>query len=168
VSQGTASARPLRRGTRAALAVLALPAVFGLAACDGTDAAAPAAAVALGPATDSAAEHAAVCAKVEAAWAAFVPDTVTKDVGKIHGVRTTYIEIDYRDYDRLSIGLFDSLTGNREFQVAYAIDNLATDAGNVYDDPGQKLSPKPDLAAMKKDAPVVAAQCGTRLAIPAS
>ena len=168
MSQDTPSVRPPRRSTRAALAALALPALLGLAACDGVQAASAAKAVAVGPAVDSAAEHDAVCTKVDAAWAAFEPGAYTVGVLRIHGVAQRFSKINYSDFYRVSTGLFDSLTGNRDFQLAYDIDNLATDAGNVYHDPGQQLSPKPDLAALAKDAPVVAKDCGTKLKVPTS
>ena len=167
MSQDTPSVRPPRRSTRAALAALVLPALLGLGACDGVQAASAAKAVAVGPAVDSAAQHAAICAKVEAAWAAFVPHTRTVGTIRIHGVAKQYTKINYSDYYRLSTGLFAALTGNRDFQTAYDIDRLATDAGNVYSDPGQQLSPKNDLAALKTDAPVVAKDCGTTLRVPA-
>ena len=168
MSEDTAPARPARRTTKVVLAALTLPAVLALAGCDGTNAAAPAAAVAVGPAADSTSLHDAVCAKVEAAWATFVPKASSLGVEKLHGVKTTYIKINYSDYDRLSIGLFDSLTGNRDFQLAYDIDNVATDASDVYNDPGQQASPKQDLAELKKDAPILAKACGTTLKLPRS
>ena len=168
MSEDTAPARPARRTTKVVLAALTLPAVLALAGCDGTNAAAPAAAVAVGPAADSTSLHDAVCAKVEAAWAKFVPQASALAVEKLHGVKVTYIRINYSDYDRLSLGLFDSLTGNRDFQLAYDVDNVATDAGNVYGDPGQGNAPTKDLAALKKDAAVLAKACGTTLKIPRS
>ena len=168
MSEDTPSARPLRRGTRAALAVLALPALLGLAGCDGVNAAAPAAAVAVGPAVDGAAEHDAVCGKVGAAWAAFVQKPYDVVVKESRGVKTSTIKINYSAYDQVSIRLYDSLTGNRDLQLAYDVDSLATDAGNVYSDPGQHQPTKPDLAALAKDAPVLAEQCGTTLKVPAS
>jgi hypothetical protein len=168
VSQDTAPARPVRRTTQVVLAALALPAVLALAACDGTNASAPAAAVAVGPASDSTSTHEAVCAKAEAAWAAFVPKAYGVDVGRTSTGVKTYIRINYRAYDLVSIGLFDSLTGNRDFKLAYDVDSLATDASAVYGDPGQRISPKKDLAALKKDASVLAKECGTTLKVPAS
>jgi len=152
-----------------ALAALTLPAVLALAACDGTNAAAPAAAVAVGPAADSASTHAAVCAKVEAAWAKFVPRAGTVRLEETRdGIKISVVKIDYKAYGAVSTGLYDALTGNRDFQLAYDIDSLATDAGSVYGDPGQSLSPKKDLAALKRDAPVVAKDCGTKLEVPAA
>jgi hypothetical protein len=168
VSQDTAPARPVRRAAKLALAALTLPAVLALAGCDGTDAAAPAAAVAVGPASDSTSLHGAICAKVEAAWTRFVPQAVGVSVQKSHGVGKTSVKINSSDYDRLSIGLFDSLTGNRDFQFAYALDSVATDASGVYSDLGQGASPKQDLARFKKDAPVLAKACGTTLEVPAT
>jgi hypothetical protein len=168
VSQDTAPARPLRRAAKVALAALTLPAVLALAGCDGTNAAAPAAAVALGPASDSTSLHDAICTKVEVAWARFVPQATFVAVQKSHGVSKTSVEINSSDYDRLSIGLFDSLTGNRDFQFAYAVDSVATDASDIYSDLGQRASPKPDLAKLKTDAPVLAKACGMTLEVPAS
>jgi hypothetical protein len=168
VSQDTAPARPVRRATKVALAALTLPAVLALAGCDGTNAAAPAAAVAVGPASDSTSLHDAICAKVQAAWATFVPQASSVAVQKSHGVKKTYLKINYSDYDRLSIGLFDSLTGNRDFQFAYAIDSVATDASAIYSDPSQQTSPNHDLADFKKDAPVLAKACDTTFEVPAS
>ena len=168
MSEDTAPARPARRTTKVVLAALTLPAVLALAGCDGTNAAAPAAAVAVGPAADSTSLHEAVCAKVETAWAKFAPKASSLAVRKQRGISTTYIRINYSDYDQLSLGLFDSLTGNRDFQLAYDVDNVATDAGNVYGDPGQGNLPTKDLAALKKDAAVLAKACGTTLKVPRS
>ena len=168
MSQDTAPARPVRRAAKVALAALTLPAVLALAGCDGANAAAPAAAVAVGPASDSTSLHDAICTKVKAAWAEFVPQASFLAVQKSHGVKKTYTKINYGDYDRLSIGLFDSLTGNRDFQFAYAIDSVATDASDIYSDPSQQTSPQRDLADLKKDAPVLAKACGTTLEVPAA
>ena len=168
MSQDTAPARPVRRASKVVLAALTLPAVLALAGCDGTNAAAPAAAVAVGPAADSTSLHDTVCTKVEAAWAKFVPKASGLGVEKLQGVSKTYIRIDYSEYHQVSLGLFDSLTGNRDFQLAYDIDNVATDASDVYNDPGQGNSPKQDLAEFKKDTPVLAKACGTTLKVPLS
>jgi hypothetical protein len=151
-----------------ALAALTLPAVLALAGCDGTNAAAPAAAVAVGPASDSTSLHGAICTKAEAAWARFVPQAASVSVQKSHGVGKTSVRVNSSDYDRLSTALFDSLTGNRDFQFAYAIDSVATDASDVHSDLSQGNSPKQDLALFKKDAPVLAKACGTTLEVPAS
>ena len=160
MSQDTPSARPLRRATKAVLAALALPAVLTLAACDGTNVAAPAMAVA--QAADTASVHEAVCTKVETAWARYVPKAYTASAKP--GVK----KIDFAAYNTLSTGLYASLTGNREFKLAYDIDSLATDAGSVYSDHGQHLSPNKALSALKKGAAVVAEDCGTKLAVPAA
>ena len=169
MSQDTAPARPPHRSARLALAALTLPAVLALAGCDGTNAAAPAAAVAVGPAADSTSVHDAVCTKVEAAWAAFVPRAYSVGSVKLHGVvKTGVVKINYAAYGRVSTGLYDALTGNRDFQLAYDVDNLATDAGSVYGDPGQHLSPNKDLSSLKKDAPILAKDCDTTLTVPVS
>ena len=170
MSQDTAPARPFaRHRARLALAALTLPAVLALAGCDGTNAAAPAAAIAVGPASDSTSVHSAVCGKVESAWAVFArkADSVTVEKTSA-GRKISVVKINYAPYGKLSTALYNALTGNRDFQLAYDVDNLATDAGTIFGDPGQHQSPTKDLAAFKKDAPLVAKQCGTTLKVPAS
>ncbi|MBR7828329.1 hypothetical protein KDK95_18605 [Actinospica sp. MGRD01-02] len=171
MSQGIAPARPFRRrAAGAALAALTLPAVLALAGCDDmTAAAAPAAASATGAATDSAAEYSAVCSRVEAAWAEFLPNGSYEIVEKVTAKGKPYsvYKVDYTAYRRVSTGLFDSLTGNREYRLTIDIDSLAAAASDVYNDPGQSLSPKADLATLKAAAPVVAKDCGTTLEVPA-
>lgn len=165
-----AATRPFRRTSRVALLALTLPAALTLSGCaNTTNVAAPAEAVASGPATNSAAVHSAVCAKVESAWAEFLPNApYTIGTRQLDTGRTVDVyAIDYSAYERVSTALFAALTGNREYQLAYDVNLLATSAVDVYNDPGQSLSPAKDLAALKKNAAVVSADCHTTLAVPA-
>ena len=76
-------------------------------------------------------------------------------------------KIDYSAYRRVSVGLYGALTGNREYQLAHDVDVLASSADDVFGDPGQSMSPKPDLATFKKASTFVAEDCGTTLEVPA-
>ena len=66
----------------------------------------------------------------------------------------------------MSAGLYESLTGNREYQLTYDLDVLAAAAGDVSNDVGQIAQATLVLATLKKAAPVVAKDCGTILASP--
>ncbi|HET9169567.1 MAG TPA: hypothetical protein VFN97_09025 [Actinospica sp.] len=159
-----------RHGLRIGLAALGLPAVLALAGCgDTANAAAPALAVATGAATDSAAVHAAVCSRVESAWAAFVPQGSYSLVNKVSvsGRRYQVYKINYGAYRHLSAGLYQSLTGNREYRLTYDIDVLAAAASDVANDPASSTPPKQDLATLAHAAPIVAEDCGTTLELPA-
>jgi hypothetical protein len=171
VSQGIAPVGPFHRRTgKAALAGLAL-AVLALAGCaDPTKVAAPAAAVATGAATDSAAVHSAVCSKIETAWAKFLPDSAFSVTEKksTSGRRYDVLKVNHYAYRQASAGLYTSLTGNREYQLTYDLDVLAAAVGDVSNDGGQIAQATLDLATLKKAAPVVAKDCGTTLATPSS
>lgn len=171
MSQGTALPRSFRRSARVvAPAALALSAALALAGCaDTTNAAAPALATASGPAANSAALNAAICAKVESAWTAFVPNekyvVITR---KYADGRVTQTEkFDASAYRRVSVGLYAALTGNREFRYAYDIDVLAASASDVGSDPGQTMTPDQYLALIRQAAAVVSKDCGTTLEVPA-
>ena len=171
MSQDTALPRPFRRPARvAAPAALALAAALSLAGCGNTtNVAAPAVASASGPATNSAAVTSAICAKVESAWADFVPNgTYTVGEKRLTSGKVIQVyKIDYSAYRRVSVGLYGALTGNREYQLAHDVDVLASSADDVFGDPGQSMSPKPDLATFKKASTFVAKDCGTTLEVPA-
>jgi hypothetical protein len=152
------------------LAALTLPAVLALAGCgDTTNAAAPAIATATGSAVNSAAVHGAICAKVESAWAKFVPNAGYSVITKrlTSGREIQIYRFDNPAYVRVSTGLYGSLTGNRELQLARDVDVLAGSAGDVNNDPGQTMSPRQYLATVKGAAAVVAKDCGTTLYMPA-
>jgi hypothetical protein len=169
VSQGIAPVRPFHRRTgKAALAGLALG-VLALAGCtDPTKVAAPAAAVATGDATDSAAVHSAVCSKIESAWAKFLPNSAFSVTEKqsTSGRKYDVLKLDRYAYRQASAGLYQSLTGNREYQLTYDLDVLAAAVGDVPNDGGQIAQATLDLATLKKATPVVAKDCGTTLANP--
>jgi hypothetical protein len=171
VSQGIAPVRPFHRRTgKAALAGLAL-AVLALAGCaDPTKIAAPAAAVAAGAATDSAAVHGAVCSKIETAWAKFLPNSAFSVIEKesTSGRKYDVLKVNYYAYRQASAGLYKSLTGNREYQLTYDLDVLAAAVSDVSSDGGQIAQATLDLATLKKAAPVVAKDCGTTLPSPTS
>jgi hypothetical protein len=147
-----------------------LPAVLALAGCgDTTNAAAPALASASGAATDSAAVHSAVCSKVESAWAKFAPYSSWAVLHKVSTSGRKYLvyKVNYNAYYRVSVGLYGSLTGNREYQLTYDIDVLAAAASDVFNDPAASTSPVDDLTTVEKAAPIVAKDCGTTLTLPA-
>lgn len=167
MSQGTTPVRPFARRT-AGIALAAL--TLALAGCaDPTKVAAPAVAAAAGSATDSAAVHGTVCGRIESAWAKFIPNggfavAVTEtSSGRTYDV----LRVDYHAYQKVSTGLYESLTGNREYQLTYDIDVLAAAAGDVYGDAGQISKATLDHTTFKKAAPLVAKDCGITLTVPA-
>lgn len=146
-------------------------AVLALAGCaDPTKVAAPAAAVATGAATDSAAVHSAVCSKIESAWAKFLPNSAFSVTEKesTSGRKYDVLKVNYYAYREASTGLYKSLTGNREYQLTYDLDVLAAAASDVGNDVGQIAQATLDVTTVKKAVPVLAKDCGTTLTPPAT